>query len=56
VATERACVWTLGGILDRDQFDLLLRESEQVLRPLAGADGMVSFDMPALILAGRKSA
>jgi SAM-dependent methyltransferase len=54
VATERACVWTLGGILDQDQFDLLLRESEQALRPFADADGIVSFDMPALILMARK--
>ena len=54
VATERACVWTLGGILDRDQFDLLLRESEEVLRPFADVDGRVSFDMPALFLMARK--
>jgi SAM-dependent methyltransferase len=54
VATERACVWTLGGILDEDQFDLLLRESKDALRPFAGADGRVTFDMPALILTARK--
>jgi SAM-dependent methyltransferase len=56
VATERACVWTLGGILDQDQFDRLLRESEQALRSFADSDGMVSFDMPALILTARKMA
>jgi SAM-dependent methyltransferase len=55
VGTERACVWTLGGILDADQFDLLLRESEQALRPFADSDGTVTFDMPALILAVRKA-
>ena len=54
VATERACVWTLGGLLDQDQFDLLLRESEEVLQPFADSDGFVSFDMPALILMARK--
>ena len=54
VATERACVWTLGGILDDGQFDLLLQESEAVLRPFTGTDGRVSFDMPALILIARK--
>lgn len=54
VSTERACVWTLGGILDQDQFDLLLRESEEALRPFAEADGRVRFDMPALILTVRK--
>ena len=56
VATERACVWTLGGILDQNQFDRLLRESEQVLRPFADDKGTVSFDMPALILTARKPA
>jgi len=56
VSTERACVWTLGGILDESQFDLLLRESEAALRPFAGGDGRVSFDMPALILTARKAA
>ncbi len=54
VATERACVWTLGGILDQAQFDLLSRESEQALRPFADTDGFVSFDMPALIVLARK--
>jgi len=54
VATERACVWTLGGILDHKQFDLLLRESEEALRPFTGNDGIVSFDMPALFLVVRK--
>jgi len=54
VSTERACVWTLGGILDHEQFDLLLRESERALRPFADTDGIVSFDMPALILTARK--
>lgn len=55
VATERACVWTLGGVLDQSQFDRLLRESAQVLRPFADKDGTVSFDMPALILTARKA-
>jgi len=54
VSTERACVWTLGGILDGDQFDLLLKESQEALRPFAAADGAVRFDMPALIVTARK--
>jgi SAM-dependent methyltransferase len=54
VATERACVWTLGGVLDDEQFDRLLRESERALRPFADGTGTVSFDMPALILMARK--
>jgi SAM-dependent methyltransferase len=54
VATERACVWTLGGILNADQFQVLLRESEQALRPCTDAGGTVCFDMPALFLQARK--
>ncbi|WP_299939192.1 methyltransferase domain-containing protein [uncultured Nitratireductor sp.] len=50
VSTERACVWTLGGLLDDQQFELLLEESEAALAPFRQADGSVVFDMPALIL------
>lgn len=54
VSTERACVWTLGGVLDDSQFEVLLREAETGLRPFVARDGAVRFDMPALILAARK--
>lgn len=54
VSTERACVWTLGGVLNDDQFATLLRESEQALKPFVGADGAITFDMPALIIAATK--
>jgi SAM-dependent methyltransferase len=54
VATERACVWTLGGRLDDDQFARLQREAESALQPFVGADGKVMFEMPALILSARK--
>jgi SAM-dependent methyltransferase len=54
VSTERACVWTLGGILDEEQFERLLRASEAELAPFADGDGTVAFDMPALILTARK--
>jgi SAM-dependent methyltransferase len=50
VSTERACVWTLGGLLDDAQFDRLLEAGEESLRPFAGADGAVAFVMPALIV------
>lgn len=56
VSTERACVWTLGGILDPEQFDTLLQESKKVLQPFTGPDGRVTFDMPALFLGARKAA
>ncbi len=54
VSTERACVWTLGGILDEDQFARLLREAETALRPFVIADGRVEFDMPALVVTAQK--
>ena len=37
ISTERACVWTLGGLLDDAQFARLLAEAEQQARPLRAA-------------------
>ena len=54
ISTERACAWTLGGLLDDKQFERLLSESRHALGPFAGADGKVVFDMPALILTAVK--
>ncbi len=56
VSTERACVWTLGGILDDAQFERLLQASGATLTPFRRADGTVRFDMPSLIVAARKPA
>jgi SAM-dependent methyltransferase len=53
VSTERACIWTLGGLLDDAQFDALLREARSVLAPYVQADGSVAFEMPVLIIAAR---
>ena len=50
VGTERACVWTLGGLLDDDQFKRLLAAAEESLRPFVTGDHMVAFVMPALII------
>jgi ubiquinone/menaquinone biosynthesis C-methylase UbiE len=55
VSTERACVWTLGGVLDDDQFARLLKEAGTSLTQFVAADGSVVFDMPALILTARKA-
>ncbi len=33
VSTERACVWTLGGLLDDSQFHQLLQEARTALKP-----------------------
>ena len=52
VATERACVWTLGGLLDDDQFARLRNAAEHELAPFKTAHG-IAFDMPALILTAR---
>lgn len=50
VSTERACAWTLGGLLDDAQFERLRREAQAVLRHFVGPDGHVVFDMPALLI------
>jgi hypothetical protein len=49
VATERACVWTLGGLLNEEQFARLRDAAERELSPFA-TDGGIAFTMPALIL------
>lgn len=55
VSTERACVWTLGGELDDLQFEQLRREAQNTFAPFVDADGMVKFEMPALMItAARK--
>jgi SAM-dependent methyltransferase len=55
ISTERACVWTLGGMLDDSQFERLAAEGEQALRPFVTKDGSVAFDMPALLIAADKA-
>jgi len=54
VSTERACVWTLGGLLDDNQFERLLDEAEESLRPFVTADGRLAFEMPALVITVEK--
>ena len=55
VSTERACVWTLGGLLDDEQFEKLAAESERVLQAFVGDDGTLTFSMPALIITAAKA-
>lgn len=50
VATERACVWTLGGLLDATQFDRLATAAEESLRPFLTADAGIEFTMPAQVI------
>jgi len=54
VATERACVWTLGGLLDDDQFARLAEAARESMAPFAGAGGAVHFTMPVLMIRARK--
>ena len=56
VSAERACVWTLGGLLDDKQLTRLLDAAEESLAPFATEDGAVAFGMPALCLVVDKPA
>jgi SAM-dependent methyltransferase len=55
ISTERACVWTLGGLLDDEQFKRLREEAERVLVPFVTAGGTVAFDLPALVVTAFKA-
>ena len=55
ISTERACVWTLGGMLDDAQFTELLKEAERALQPFVATEGAITFAMPALIITARKA-
>ena len=54
ISTERACVWTLGGLLNDDQFKRLLTEAGRMLAPFVASSGDVVFDMPALVITASK--
>ncbi|MEO9780003.1 MAG: class I SAM-dependent methyltransferase [Sedimentitalea sp.] len=54
VSTERACAWTLGGVLNDEQFERLLNESLSVLEPFTVDSGAVEFGMASLIIKARK--
>jgi ubiquinone/menaquinone biosynthesis C-methylase UbiE len=54
VSTERACVWTLGGLLDDGQFERLRRDAQSTFAPFMDAGGMVAFKMPALLITAPK--
>lgn len=54
VSTERACVWTLGGLLDDTQFERLRRAAQCALLLFVDADGRVAFAMPELLITATK--
>ncbi len=55
VTAERACVWTLGGLLDEGQFERLLAAAQESLQPFVTDTGQVEFVMPALIVTATKA-
>jgi SAM-dependent methyltransferase len=54
ISTERACAWTLGGLLDDAQFERLLQAAQPALSAFADKDGSVAFEMPALLIVWSK--
>jgi SAM-dependent methyltransferase len=54
INTERACVWTLGGMLDGQQFARLRQGAQGALQPFVRSDGSVQFDCPAHIVTATK--
>jgi SAM-dependent methyltransferase len=55
ISTERACIFTLGGLLDDGQFARLLDEAQSALRRFAGDGGKVAFQMPALVITAARA-
>jgi SAM-dependent methyltransferase len=55
ISTERACVWTLGGLLDEQQFAQLRQRAPGTLQPFIRSDGSVRFDCPALVVSAKKA-
>jgi ubiquinone/menaquinone biosynthesis C-methylase UbiE len=54
ISTERACVFTLGGILDDVQFTQLMREADVAFRDFLTENGTLEFTMPALTIQAQK--
>jgi SAM-dependent methyltransferase len=55
ISTERACVWTLGGMLGEQQFAQLRQAAAHALQPFVQRDGSVQFACPALIVSWVKA-
>lgn len=54
IGTERACLWTLGGLLDDTQFDKLRLAAQQSLRSFVRPDGSVEFECSVLVVTATK--
>lgn len=55
VSAERACAWTLGGLLDDAQFERLQSATRESLEPFTRPDGGVRLLLPALIATATKA-
>jgi SAM-dependent methyltransferase len=55
ISTERACIWTLGGMLDDAQFARLIEVARREFKPFVGPTGEFVFAMPALVITAEKS-
>lgn len=56
IATEHACVFTLGGILNETQFGRLGSEAGMAFQDFVTDSGTVEFTMPILTIQARKVA
>lgn len=54
ISAERACAWTLGGLLDDAQFEKLRVAARESFGPFTQADDSVKILMPALIASATK--
>lgn len=50
VAAERACAWTLGGLLDDAQFARLRAAAAETLQPFVTPSGAVALGLPVLFI------
>ena len=50
IGAERACVWTLGGLLDEEQFRRLKLAAGQALEQFVRPHGSVVFAVPAHVV------
>ena len=55
ISTEEACVWTLGGMLNGQQFARLRQGAQGALQPFVRSDGSVRFNCPAHIVTATKT-
>jgi len=47
---EGSCAWSLGGLLNEEQLELLYEEANTAFRPFQNDDGSVTIDTPCLII------